>query len=495
MSTSADFDGEGPRLIVNGDLDAELYVIGNDLRTAAYGVGSIDQRLAAGIYKLRAVRGGASKEQLIEVTGDLVEIRLKIEKFAAIAPIAPIFGDKVPAIEGFAQKLLAAARMWPRAGKSPAMPWSRLMVLGHSTAGSEADDPLACMRIFPWRNIASRRSLAAGARAKRIGDEMWRGSAILCRPGTYILDFHDGIQWVRQAVLVAPGWDTRIFMRRGSADMPGAPPEVSIQMARPDAPVVYDDRYQTVEVARRALELNRPILVKDHFIDNLLEGKWSNPIMGLTGLHLFLEAIERSEADPSASQKRRVDMSGSRIQHGREIVREVIGNLHKLLRGGGARHPSEVPDSDLTEPVPADLAALETRAGRFLDAPPVPRPALDHPPMFWASWVALRDAPADVARYDVQQRLWSETAHSIAAGPYFSWQARRVSLSGYVLAAREMAAALPPAAASGAMPAAAPMEKASRAADAAALDVPLDPIEAEGIGRALGIPSTLTRFI
>jgi hypothetical protein len=439
------------RLTVVGNEDAELYVLGADMQTVSYGVHRIEQVLPCGIYKLRAVRGGATKERLVELSAEPVTVELRIEAFGAIAPVAAALGPSAPAVEGVARRAIGAGEQCTVFEGDPGQGHGGLLILGHMPAGDEGElDPLENIRLFPWRRHVERRRLECEVGSERVGDEIWRGWYRRCATGTYVLDLHDGVQWVRQAVLVIEGWETRVFLRRAAR---GAAPEFSIQMAEPKTEIVYRDeegaadagrahRSDTVEVARRALELGRPAIVSDRFIERLLYRKWRNPVMGLMGLHLFLEALERSEAPPDAAQRRRVDLSGRHIQDGAPVVREVIGNLRRLLVREG-------------ESYPADLAGLETRAARFLEAPDRPRPVIDHPPMFWASWIALRDAPEETARFDVQHRLWTVTAHCIASGPYFAWKARHGSLSRYVETA--MAAHVASMAATAVATAAAPM--------------------------------------
>ena len=418
MSISASAPPEpGLRLRIHGNADAELYVIGSDMRTAGYGVGEIDDRFPPGIYKLRAVRGGAMMERLIELSNPDQSVLMRIDAFAAIAPIGPVFGRYRSEIEAVTQRAIAAGSNCSCISheKSKAAT-SSLLVLGHSAADG-LSDPLENIRVFPWRQSASRQKLDCDIEATRIGEETWRAWFRRCEPGPHVIEFHDGTQWVRQALLTAPNWETRVFVRRsGTGGL--TPPEISVQMARPGRQVFYDDQEETIEVARHALETGRPIIVSDRFLDPLLDGKFENPIMGITGLHLFLEALERHERKET-SQKRRVDISAEMIRRSSQIIRTVLANLAKLL---GATNKA---------PWPADLAGLEARATPFIGIATGNRQLIDHPPMFWASWTALRDA-GEHGRFAVQHRLWTDTAHHIAAGPYFSWQARRVSLSDYV---------------------------------------------------------------
>ena len=439
MSTSA----SELMLTASGDPDAELFILGSDLKTLAYGVGKVSRKSSPGLYKLRAIRGSTVREKLVELSTTPLDENMRIYEFSAVAPIGPVFGADSSAIETFAQKVIATGDRQPALSAGSAESTSRLLVFGHMPGGDDRAGPLANLRLFPWRQVAARHSLEDKVQSKRIGKEMWQGWSRQLAPGCHVLELHDGVQWTRQAVLVVPGWETRIFIRRAapskgtSLAAPPARPEISIQMAFPATPVVYYDHYETIEVARRALETNRPVIVDDDVVHNLLRSKWDNPVMGITGLHLFLEALERRDA-PEKSRKR-VDLSGKRIKDGAEIVRTVIDNLHRLLRGNV---PEDVPVAALTGPIPADLAGLEARAARFLDPPSGPLPVIDHPPMFWASWMALRDMPADKARFQVQHAFWTSTAHSIAAGPYFCWQPKRVSLEGYVSDALEASATI-----------------------------------------------------
>jgi hypothetical protein len=189
-------------------------------------------------------------------------------------------------------------------------------------------------------------------------------------------------------------------------------------MAAPGQAVVYDDHYETIEIARRALESERPIIVHDRLVDQLLQGNWHNPIMGLTGTQLFLAALERDQANRTANltTKRTVDLNDHVRDKAAKTLREMFSNLEKVLDLGSGS-------------VASDLIALQLRATPFTGDESYFGEITD-PPMFWASWQTLIDCSVPSGRVLIARELFSRVAQSYPSGPYLGWRsARRTKLS------------------------------------------------------------------
>ncbi|NKQ73456.1 hypothetical protein C3Y89_24470 [Rhizobium sp. UPM1132] len=422
-----------PQLNVYTNSDAELFVMDAALSRVARSVGSFEGLLDSGLYKLRASRAGTFKEQLIELGVEPQQHYLFIDHFAAIAPIGPMLMDR-GRIEDLARAAFAVRKD------------NTVLVLAHQSAQiADRKRPFGGAMIFPWRATKDAVKLDNGVHSTVVGEEIWSAIALSLDPedGPFILELRNGTRISRQAVLVAEGWQTRVFLRANGVGLVAtvskdvgvdglAPFEVSIQMALPAAPVVYSDHWETVEVARSALERGRAIFTSDRLVNELLYKKYDNPIAGLTGLHLFLDAKARSEAGDATYDLApnvatlRGDAQG--------IVDEVLVNLTKLLHpdrvaASAKRRRTNVPLDetllypDREWPESADLTALRVRAGRCRDQVIVPSP-----PMFRVSWDVLKANAARDGLTWISRQLWSGTGAAGSAGPYLAWTRGRHSV-------------------------------------------------------------------
>lgn len=416
-------ENQQPRLRVFGDADSELYVLDSALEKKGYAVGMLDAHFPPGLYKVRAVRAGATVERLIDLQKD-ERIDLEVTPQTAIAPVGPVYGRWWQEIQALADR--AFQRLAPgskREGEARECR-SRILFLAHCS-GTGLPDPIRELRVSPWGNLRERWSAEDALLEKVIGDEHWGAWAISMEPGCYQIDMPQ--TGLRQTLLVVRNFDTRVFIRRVptgnegeniGADETGAisRTELSIQMAEPNSTVCYSDHYETIEIARRAMETERPIIVGDYLIDNLLHEKWDNPVMGVMGAHLFLAALERDRANRETPSNRSVDLSS--VGHDpRSVLVEVLDNLDKVL--------DICPGSQKVRP--SDLIALRLRAAPFTGEE-TDFGTVDHPPMFWAGWEALLKASVPGGPVAISRRLWSRIAQAYPSGPYFGWRRGNTSL-------------------------------------------------------------------
>jgi len=424
-----------PQLEVYTNRDAEVFILDAALSRVARSVGSYSDDLGPGLYKIRVSRAGTFQEQLVELRGKNQQHHMFIGRFSAIAPIGPMLPD-VGGIEKLGREALGR------------LTGPGILVLAHqSPAEVDHRKPFRGGSIFPWR--ATRHAVRLDAPSPVtavIGDELWAAAAVEADPadGPFVLELRRGGQVARQAVLVARDWQTRIFLRAdyadrapaqgtfGTSEAQAVPFDVSIQMAQPIASVVYSDHWETVEVARSALERGRAIFTSPRLIGELLDQKYDNPIAGLTGLHLFLDARERSEAGDASYDLGPVMQAVGLDEQG--IADEVLVNLTKLLhpeRAAAAREQAGsdsalrqallFPDPDWPES--ADLTALRLRAGRCRQQVLVPSP-----PMFRVSWDVLKANAARDGLTWISRDLWSSTGAAGSAGPYLAWARGRHSV-------------------------------------------------------------------
>jgi hypothetical protein len=402
------------RLVVQTNSDTELLVMDSSLALLRRSVGPLDISLPYGLYKVRAVRGGGSREQLVELDRNLPPLSLWVHSFPAIAPIGPMLGTFVPQVEAVAAAALG------RGAAAPARRREGVLFLAHRDAPTQGtpaakSSPLAGIRLLPWKagDAPGRGSKAFGpleGSTRSIDGVEWSAAWRDVEPGSYAIEYEDDGRAVRQAILVAPGWQTRVFVYRRPGDTQSGPRvDLSIQMARPDSNIVYYDHYETIEIARNALEARRPIFATWDLIEQLLYGKFDNPIAGIVGLHLFLGALEQARAvrdGPAREGKVPITLDARALDRADHTIDEVLNNLSKLL---GAKE---------NEPI-SDLVALQVRAGRQPAKNPV---SLTAPPMFWAGWEVLRRSTGAGQPVDIDFPLWAQIALSAPCGPYFGWQ-------------------------------------------------------------------------
>ena len=203
-------------------------------------------------------------------------------------------------------------------------------------------------------------------------------------------------------------------------------------MARPTANVVYSDQWATVEVARSALERGRAIFRSERLVEELFYAKYDNPIAGLTGLHLFLDARARSEAGDTGYDLAPGVKRLARSEQ--DIADEVLANLTSLLhpeRAAAAQNQAHsgtdlrqvLAYADPAWPESPDLTALRLRAGRCRRQMLVPSP-----PMFRVSWDVLKAHAARDGMTWISRELWSSTGAAGSAGPYLAWARGRHSV-------------------------------------------------------------------
>lgn len=415
-----------PRLRVHTNNDAEVFIMDSTLNRVARSVGIYEGDLEPGLFKIRVIRAGTIKEQLIEVGAAPQDHSIFVDRFSAIAPIGPMLANSAP-IEALAQAALADC-------VTPG-----ILVLAHqSDASANRQQPFMGATIFPWRGTRFSVALDKVQRSAKVDGELWSAVAVPADPanGPFMLELVNGSRVSRQAVLVAEGWQTRIFLRgspdgrgQGEAAFPtpdpdAAPFDVSIQMARPWASVVYYDHLVTVEVARNALERGRAIFTGANVVDELLHGKYENPIAGLTGLHLLLDAKVRSDAGDAtyglAATPWPLTVQG--------IADEVLVNLTRLLHPKRVAAMQDRPGQSLADlqqkllypdpdwPESADLTALRVRAGRCTTQVFIPSP-----PMFRVSWDVLKSHAGREGLTWIGRQLWSSTGAAGSAGPYLAW--------------------------------------------------------------------------
>lgn len=420
-------------LNVWSNVDAEIELFDAQLEKLAHSVHTLTvPDLTGGLYKIRVIRGRDTVERLIDLRSDL-QINLWTNPTYTVAPLWPVYGGDSTKIETFARRAIElAGRPGPDEGQ--------VLLLSHRPDPRDRD-PLSRLTLRSWgkRHDKAAADRSGGPIEARMADESWSAWSAHPQAGMWELQIGTGL---RQVVPVIPGWQTRIFVRRvstepsalrkgGSGETRSRPravtTEISMQMAKPDADVVYIDHYESVEVARKALELERPIFAGTSLIDELLHNKWDNPLMGITGTHLLLAALERDDLEAKAG--RPVALRETDRARAPELLKTVLANLEKLV-GPYCR---------------SDLAALHIRARSVVQIP-VKISAIDAPPIYWSSWRALMRQERNPDHVEIPRFVWSRVSRARPIGPYFGWQPGRVSVDREVrdLLSKEANVAPPP---------------------------------------------------
>ena len=332
------------RLTVNAaDASAEISVLDGCLNRVARGIGRLEQDLAPGLYKVRVRVGPTVEDELVSLDQDRT-VTKKPTAFPSAIPLtgtsrtheyhmgAAIDASRTPRDAlGRGGSVMVFAREWTgqqaKASPQPANPADGLTFLSESAGAVD---------------IATRADL----RTQGDASAGWRADV---DPGPYRLrlTLSDGTAFER-ALYVSPGQQTQVFLMRADyaladggverrADLAGGGVVISpSQVFQPD-----DGRTRLAELARYALAQKRRAL-SDEVINDILDEKGEDPMLGLLGAHLLL----RDEPENHS------------------FFETVIGNLLRLL---GPEHP--------------DVHALRLRA-----RPPPPPAPLSSAPMLRASW-------------------------------------------------------------------------------------------------------------
>jgi hypothetical protein len=264
------------RIDVRASLDqAAVTVLDSSFREVAAGIGGVHENLPPGIYQLR-FEAGPSVERL-QITlepGATFEDTVQIE-FPTSAPIEGTSTSREPH-----QQASHAA--------SDALNEPGLVLVVRSLGGREpvAFGPtglsLVDGNLRPLDALGGRWQVDAGARVATFASPL--------EPGPYALRVDRGALSADQALWVADGWQTIVFV----PNLPSGPsPEwASVHMLRTsEAWSPWEDEStranSALELAVWGLREGKPSLPPEHLRD-LLQAKHQNPMLGIVGAHSLL---------------------------------------------------------------------------------------------------------------------------------------------------------------------------------------------------------------
>ena len=268
---------------------AEIAVMDGSLNVIANGIGKFQQSLPQGIYKIR-VRVGPTVEQTLVSLDKNVQLDFRAFKIPSPIPLdASTVGNPVHA---------GAAIEASRTVKDSFGTGASVLVFAREQSGErnpQTSNPAAGLS-FVNENGQQLADIAQRAEV-RLGPDACAGWRADLDPGPYRLRLArpDG-STVERAVYASRDNQVQIFLLQCDftvsdgdcattrmADMSGS--AISIATHQEFSP--QNERTRLSEIARYALTQRRRIL-SDAFLDNLLDAKFDDPMLGLLGAHLLL---------------------------------------------------------------------------------------------------------------------------------------------------------------------------------------------------------------
>lgn len=369
------------------DAAVEITVIDHRFTAVERGIGRLQTRLPAGLFKLRARSGRAVEDSVLLLDRDMGSLADDIAP-PARSMVAPVDGtlSSHEYQSGAMDELVARAEV-ERQGQESDTSAISLLVRTFSVTGD------ASAELAPWNRVSivdeqGNQVLAAGDDVRDAPDRDPFAIAVKAIfPGTYFLRHmldasatSEDLE-VQQSLILPSGWNLEVHVLRkvvgGEID---SRPRISLHMTRQGHRPTDDER-RLAEVARLALADERPILGDE--LQQLLVRKFANPIVGIMGAHLLILGEERGQIlDP-------------------RLLNDVVRNLRALV---GEDHPDVEAIS-----VRCKDETLRTRQIR-----------ISRPPMFERSWRLLVEASYVEPRL-LSDRLVAQMLAPSALPPFLVW--------------------------------------------------------------------------
>jgi hypothetical protein len=273
--------------VETADTAAEISVLDGSLNNVGRSVGRLRKELPRGIYKVRVRVGPSFQEQLVSLDQDR---EIKVDALAFASPI-PLTGTSRSHEYHQAAAIDASRNARTRLGSG-----ASVMVFAREWSapdGRSQSNPAAGLT-FCDESGGTLAVVADKADVRTSGDASagWRADVA---PGAYRLrlEFSDG-SGLERSLFATSGKQTQVFLLQRDqvlpdgkvdrrADLLGA--TVTISPSQSFNP--QDRRVRLSELACYALTQSRRIL-SDEVMDELLNEKFEDPMLGLLGAHLIL---------------------------------------------------------------------------------------------------------------------------------------------------------------------------------------------------------------
>ncbi|MCC6531652.1 MAG: hypothetical protein IT531_03815 [Burkholderiales bacterium] len=308
---------------------AEILVLDSNFQFVHRAVGSLDVALAPGVYTVQYRAGSAAEDVAVALRPGAGEVELAAPKLQMQSP-APLAGNRAGALYGELAQT-ASAEVHARLGRGAEL----FVFVRLATAdNTQAAGTLNRLHDVAILDAHARRIAHLSDGPKRALDDHAAGYNLELDPGIYLLRVEAPERGsFEQSIVLCEGWQTQVFAssrRYGAeANVIGANlPEAAIFMARRGrgfAPM--DANVAWTESARQALAQGTGLAPEQHLRnamaqareiraraaaeqwDELFKVKFANPMLGIYGAHLLLQARERNWV----------------------LLREVIETLERLL--------------------------------------------------------------------------------------------------------------------------------------------------------------------
>jgi hypothetical protein len=376
------------------DRESEIYVVDGHFELAARGKGSVESfQLDPGIYKVKVRSGFEAQEAHVVLRPGEKEVE---KTFAAIEFASPAPLDHTSKSHDFH---VDAAQRESREVHVHAGRGSSIFVFAREWTGPTRTSGAPAVTGNPAAGLTLLRTDGAlvadlGAEAALTADwDPCAGCSIALDPGEYLLRLKlPSGETLEQTVVASRGWQTQLFLllreygtgpqgaldggeTKRMADLVSS----SILLAPLGLGFTADSQeLRQLELARLGLA-NERLVLPDDAVNELLAGKFENPMLGIYGAHLLL-----------LDDKRRDD----------RLLHLVIANLRRLL---GREHPD----------VEALALAVHGSPGSYV---------FHTPPMLQRSWKLIVEAsvrsPDVLHPHSLASRV---SSHLLSEGPWLLW--------------------------------------------------------------------------
>jgi len=463
--------------VTTSDGATEIFVLDGQFRVVERGLGTLHADLEPGIYKVKVRTGYATEEKLVTLRDRPKAVHFDKLPFHSPAPLADTTATGDAQMTHAEQESARFHEYSDRPGKGSSLfvfvRESETPVRKDATSsetsdpsrtGKTPDNPATGLTLRDLDgNLVS--DLASHATTET-GPRCWAACHVELDPKPYLLrlDLPSG-ETVEQTVVTLKDWQSQIFLTLRSfpkaslrlADLAtashlfarypfAAAPAAPTAAAAPAAPTPFDSDgpgFRLTELARLGLTNRRQVL-SPSTIDEMLNGKFDNPMLGIYAAHMLLlknplddsafAAYDAQALQSAAASAAPVGPAVEAVRAFAEGVREfktfgtVVKNLRDLV-GKGAHPDVEALAAYYRFTVERLLRHVDRAAVPEVDAlagllDPVDAPyVFSHPPMLRRSWALVVGLSARKPELVPPDSLSGQVARNIwGPEPWLLWK-------------------------------------------------------------------------